>query len=340
MAWIWALLPTKRQKLNDDVVAPVDNASVPSQHQVVDPIKIVLDEPDLHDLIFQYLSGSDVKNLFTVSKSWNEAVSTSKTAMSKIKLVVNGIKLLSDTTLLLNSNRRYQNASFDFYSGIDIERKMLLLKRFSLSLVELSLSVDSRTSAKPPSELNFPKLKKLTVSTNLMDVATGFLEATTKQLEELQLIYEPMFAKDCLPVSAPPSSSFKILKLHKCNKKSFEYIIRELRSLKTLEVCAFEFDKIPHDSPDKNESITTLQLKYSSEIPRNVIRSMKNLQVIETSLCDKRAIVRILREGKNLKEIKIKYWNDRNDLQTFYNKLIRAHPSLPHGIKFEYKNDL
>jgi hypothetical protein len=104
----------------------------------IDPMEVIR-EPHLQDLIFQHLSGSDVKNIFILSKTWNQAASESSKAMSKITLKIVDYKKRipsKDVTLLLKSNRKYQNADIHLDCKTDINRKELLVKKF-VSVINL-----------------------------------------------------------------------------------------------------------------------------------------------------------------------------------------------------------
>jgi hypothetical protein len=153
--------PQKRIKLS----AEVEDSSL-------DPFKYL--HEDVHKLIYHHLDYEDVLTLFSVSPvspKWNRQTSESPAAMKKIKFVFSDKSSTSASprrvTAMLKSQRNYQNFKGTFRYSSNIDRKLLLLKRFSHSLVNLevvALLID--LSHHFPANLNFPKLKSLDVESS------------------------------------------------------------------------------------------------------------------------------------------------------------------------------
>ena len=123
-------------------------------------------------------------SFFEVSKEWNHVLSGSGVTMSKIKLNVveeRKSKLSrQDVTKILESNRRHQSLRCHFRFKGNIERKLLILDRFSQSLVDLSLESGDRVEdSKLFPKLHFPKLKRLKVSSNNIELIHKILQAAT-----------------------------------------------------------------------------------------------------------------------------------------------------------------
>jgi hypothetical protein len=307
---------------------------------VIDPIEVIR-EPLLQDLIFQHLSASDVKNLFTVSQTWNQAASESRKAMSKIKLDLNENRAecrsipLKDIRILLNSNRRYQNARFWFIRETNINRKILLLERFSLSLVDLQYFCDTKTAKYATSELHFPKLEKL-----LFFLATNSEQQFIRVLQGATVLKE-VYLNYCssMPVLMSVSSSLSSLKITMCYKEMFGYILTSFPNLRKFSVYGFLFSGI---SKFNNQSITELTLpgRYLP-LPNNVISSMKNLEFVNYRACIESDLRKILTEGKRLKRVNIKKWNQRENLTPIeiYETLMASDRTIPRNIEIVVTDD-
>jgi hypothetical protein len=295
---------------------------------VIDPIEVIR-EPWLQDLIFQHLTGSDVKNLFTVSKTWNQAASESSKALSKIKLNIIEYESYSGIAresirMLLNSNRRYQNAAFCFVRKTNFDRKILLLERFSPSLVDLNFSVGPRTAKfEFNSELHFPKLEKLDIETSSKQTI-GVLQGATV-LKELRFPDSSM-----LELMAVSSSLTTLEISRECSKEGFEYILTAFPSLKKFRVKEFspsflEIAKL------NNQSITEFSYDYKP-LPNNVISSMKNLEFMNCWCCEEPNLRKILTEGKRLKRVKINNWFEDTAPTEIYETLMASDPMILQNI--------
>jgi hypothetical protein len=326
-----ALTRAKRLKLQHEA----DRAN----EIVIDPIEVIR-EPLLQDLIFQHLSGSEVKNLFTVSKTWNQAASESSKAMSKIMLEVIECEIYSlaitrkDIGMLLNSNRRYQNVFFWFLYKTNFDRKILLLERFSQSLVDLEYSGGPRTANSTfSSELQFPKLEKLAVESDSEQQIIKVLQGATA-LKELQLEYY-----SSIPCLMSVSSSLTTLAISGCSKEEFEFILTAFPNLRDFQVGRFSFFEI---SKFKNQSIKEFSFGFGysyKPLPINIISSMKNLEITVCRSCNESNLRKILTEGKRLKKVKINYWTRKNlTPNKVYETLMASDRSIPRNIEITIRN--
>lgn len=123
-----------------------------------------LDE-NTREHIYQYLSGNDVLNLFLVSKEWNQLACKSSAAMKKIKLnfreTFHNNPSTQEVTAVLQSERQYQNVDTIFNYLANVGRKLLLLQRFSPSIIDLEFVFVRNVDDFLPPNLSFPKLKTL-----------------------------------------------------------------------------------------------------------------------------------------------------------------------------------
>lgn len=124
---------------------------------------------DLHELIFQHLTGKDVLRLSLVSPQWHDFTSNSKNCMKLIKLKVvwlHNISTHSKTErfeLIQKSLRKYQY--FYFYcnsNAIVIEECMNILKAHAKSVVSI-VSIDMISDVKVMNNIILPNLQSLSV---------------------------------------------------------------------------------------------------------------------------------------------------------------------------------
>jgi hypothetical protein len=150
---------------------------------------------DVHPLILQHLSGKEVLNLFTVSPECYQVIIDLPAALKKIKLRFRESSSddpsPQEVTALLNSARKYQNVNAHFRYLSNAGRKLLLLERFSQSIVNLDISIErNELLEKLPPSLSFPKLKSLDVTTSAQ-IIVKLLQASSK-LEKLAIGTENM----------------------------------------------------------------------------------------------------------------------------------------------------
>jgi hypothetical protein len=140
---------------------------------------------DIRDLVIQHFKVEDIKELTTVSKGWNQIIGGSSAAMKRIMLNVwdssSEQPSRPEVTALLKSNRKYQNLDLHLKFAANIKRKLMLLPKFSSSLVELDLRDDNKQLQKYlPEKLSFPKLKALWIGSNSVDFITMILKHENK----------------------------------------------------------------------------------------------------------------------------------------------------------------
>lgn len=158
--------------------------------RMLDPMLVIPNE--LHELIFQHLSGNDVLNASEVSRLWNQETLDSKACGKTFKININDIfKLpeIDELRLLKNSLRKYKHIHIRWdYLGSDGSKCWDLLKAHSqdietLSIVNLMLVYYSNAT------LELPKLTKLTIAhhTDWLNNPTYFLLKANNNLTCLTL---------------------------------------------------------------------------------------------------------------------------------------------------------
>jgi hypothetical protein len=152
-----------------------------------DPFSVV--HSDIYDLIIQHFKVNDIKQLTTVSKDWNRIIGGSSAALKRIMLNVDDFLSTKPTrskfTALLNSNRKYQNLSILLDSGANLKRKLMVLLKFSSTLVYLHVHGDSDGMEKNlPAILSFPKLEILTT----LSISVSFAKNILKDADGLKIL--------------------------------------------------------------------------------------------------------------------------------------------------------
>jgi hypothetical protein len=177
----------KKMKFSED---PAEAVDVPS----MDPM-VKLHEFHLQELILQHLNGREVIESMKVSQTWNEILSNSPKAMSKIQLKFAEQSAKNpppgEVTKLLQSERRYQYLNLNIVFRKNAERKLMLLQRFSPTLVNLKADVCWNVQQFAPKNLQFPRLKSLSMmgSTNwlLTKDSDSFLLSLSGSLTHLYI---------------------------------------------------------------------------------------------------------------------------------------------------------
>ncbi|KAL7015649.1 hypothetical protein ACKWTF_016571 [Chironomus riparius] len=97
--------------------------------------------------IIDLLTYDDIKNLFTLSKSWNNCIGTCGRSMKKIKLNITSfnlndvVKIITNTQIL---HRKYQHLQFSMsnYDSIIQHKCRIILNYYSDSIVSISTTCD------------------------------------------------------------------------------------------------------------------------------------------------------------------------------------------------------
>jgi hypothetical protein len=164
----------KKQKVDDEA------------QERLDPLQNAIQEHLLQELMFQHFTGNEVKQLFEVSKLWNEIASQSKKCGEKLKLKItieekdDAEKLASikrkrrkHSSLSLQSSKPYQELPetfpFDLIAAIGLnikELKVLCPMKFLVKILSLlrnleSLTVRGKITGNAAQPLQLPKLKEL-----------------------------------------------------------------------------------------------------------------------------------------------------------------------------------
>jgi hypothetical protein len=147
--------PAKKMKIEE----------ISDEKSIADPFVRVHEH--VRDLMLQHLTGREVLRSMKVSKDWNEIVAESRKCMSKVKLKIEEKTLkypsLEEVTALMESDRPYQHMKLRIRNVKNSGSMLLLLQRFSQSLVELDLKLgkQKRMIENLPENVTFPKLKLL-----------------------------------------------------------------------------------------------------------------------------------------------------------------------------------
>jgi hypothetical protein len=224
-----------------------------------DPFSVV--HSDIHDLVIQHFKFKDIKQLTTVSKGWNRIIGGSSAAMKRIVLKVHVVSSKkpsrSEVTALLKSDRKYQNMDVHLKFATNLERKLMLLSKFSSSLVSLQIqgyAFDLETNLLE----NFPKLESLSAAPITVTVAMKFIKDASK----LQ------------------SLSIDLIRPHEINEEFIEMLTKK-KTLKQLALRKIHEDFFSSASFRKPEfKLTSLTinhrmnyLNHISDIPRHNVNA-------------------------------------------------------------------
>jgi ABC-type antimicrobial peptide transport system permease subunit len=153
-----------------------------------DPFSAV--HSDIHDLVIQHFKGNEIKRLAKVSKGWNRIIGGSSAAMKRLVLKVHDVIVFQvsrrEVTAMLNSNRNYQHMDLCLNYATNIKRKLMLLSKFSSSLVNLKLGLIVRMEMTFPATLSLPKLESLCAAPITCSVAMKILKDADR-LQELSM---------------------------------------------------------------------------------------------------------------------------------------------------------
>lgn len=186
----------------------------PFEQQSLDPFERL---SDVHDLIYQHLSGKEVKKVSKVSSNWYNNIGSSIICMKKIVLkflIVSHVDPSpAEINAILASQRRYVNFEFSRPFFCNDPRSAESLKKFSSSIVDLKLSwaVGSVVDRIFDEPVAFPQLKSLEIGS---DVSVKLMEKlfTKSQLKTLTLItITPQILHMVLAI--PTLTAFKVLDL-------------------------------------------------------------------------------------------------------------------------------
>jgi hypothetical protein len=321
----------KRLKLQPQ--AKSSNQAESLDKTATDPLEKLV--PDVHDLIFQYLSASDVKNCFLVSKSWKQSLHNSRKTMLKFKFVMTGTKF-----------NPFPKEISEFLENLDVRGSF-------------------RSKLKFPCDLKFSKLKELKLSILGIEEVHSILRCTTDCLLELKIgwiKWKKLFSVPMPPITAKlvsldmsglnpdgdqqhlkdflstMSSSLKSLSIKCINHAVFEFIL-EMEALEVLEIDSRQLDLA---SGSKNRTITTLKLKkYFDPTRTNFsfvgLRAFENLQTLHLNWCYSDMLQNILRECRDGQEVRIGVWIGTNRPRDVYEDLIRHEEFIARNVTVLYK---
>lgn len=242
-----------------------------------DPFEMI-PVPLIHDQILQHVTGKEVKDLFQVCQEWNKIVSRSNSSMKKFQFMED---LTSPEKIegLLKSQRRYSDL-FCFIFDSNIQGKMLLfmllLEKFSLSLVKLEITILPRDFyGSAPRKLQFPKLKKLTLR--------SWSHELLPAIEINSLITFEFQSDDLSCVRAESISDFLKKQPHLKRLKitcSMPFALKELSLVFYSEMSPTARLNLYSSLRNMSDSLKTFQIsKFTPEVVQLVVNELPSLKV-------------------------------------------------------------
>jgi hypothetical protein len=146
---------------------PAANEFKISEEKRLDPFETALIE-DLQDLVFQHLTGKEVKKIYEVSPLWNEIASASKKCGDKLKLIIDdeGDSIRDKLQIISKNGRKYGSLWLGSTAFHDTPNTILLQ--------EIVAGLGS-------------SLKKLKITGSIKTSDVAILLKTLHNLEDLQL---------------------------------------------------------------------------------------------------------------------------------------------------------
>jgi hypothetical protein len=189
---------------------------------------------DVHPLMIQHFTGKEVLVLFRVSSKSYQVIRELPAALDKIQLRFRDLKSISSqvpfrkkVTALLESVRKYQNVKAEFKFLTNAGRKLLLLERFSQSLVSLTVTIEKEGFfSKLPVSLSFPKLKSLDIKASAQ-IILKLLEAAGN-LERLSIRPDDMDAE----VAACVMNQEKLKEMMLCGDREDFFAVHKMKDVK------------------------------------------------------------------------------------------------------------
>lgn len=258
------LSPTKKMKISEMTLDPF-------QHL----------KSDLHSLILDHFTGSDLLELSVISPEWNKIITCYEGFHKKIRLVVdeNAERELDDHTAD-NLSRAYQDLKV-----VRLFRRRSSVFKVLRNCAESLVSIDTRFDFEM-AEVVLPKLRQLSIRTNQF-FEDGLLNATT--------------ALTKLHISGINNFPFSIVECLKANE-----------GLKELELEAGASQQtFNHLSEKIGIKLTSLKLNYANfiygtDIERNFIQFLStqgSLTSIKLLNCDFALFNRVFNGMPNLRSI-------------------------------------
>jgi hypothetical protein len=291
--------------------------------------------------VIQHLTGKEVLDLFTVSLKCYQLISESPAALKKIQFCFRERSSenpsRSEVTAMLESDRKYQNMSADFRLLANAGRKLLLLERFSQSLVALKiLIVKQELLNKLPLSLSFPKLKSLDVTAPAQIVVKLLEAASEAQTLSDSLVHLKIFiVGHDLVGKPPPSSSFPKLKSLdvRASAQINAKLLQTAGNLEILRIETYEMDDEVIATVMKLESLKELKLRgnrddfFSKHSMKDAKFKLKALFTEDYRYISKQARINfdvfVLQSAETLKSFNV--WS-YEDINLAFNKL----PALEH----------
>jgi hypothetical protein len=327
----------------------------------LDPMENIL--PELHDLIFQHLTGSEMIKCSTLSTTWNKSFSTSRQAMSRIKVCL----LTSERWETSNIERRYKNARVVLQDEPEsCVVSFLKDKRITLHLENLELLGDWKLNLHFSQYVAFPPLKSLKMKGLGVQAVQTLLGLAPDCLRELEIELEVMpesllfFINPMPPLSAKitslnlqiclmvteglqpnvinflrsMSSTLKSLTVQRLVDDTFEFVLKEMKALEVLSIWDTQW-KVACDT--RNQSISTLELKKDEVIsffsPDVIaLETFQNLQTLKLDRCNTEILEKVLKQCKDGQRVEIKWCRGSQSPFVVYENLLHSDPSIPRNV--------
>jgi hypothetical protein len=240
--------------------------------------------------------------------------------------------LPQEVTKLLNSQRRYQKINLTNNYTANAARKLLLIERFSLSLVELDVDIGFKSVQKlVPQNLCLPRLKKFTATGRTKHLITANLKMP--KLTWLS-IYDREKGNELDSFLSRVSGTLIHLSLGFPSAHQIRFVVNQMQNLKSLRLNSFGVSlEIKGFTLQPNHSITNLILGLYSVHSQTLLKSFVNLIFYEVYILELNEAEWIIKNMMKLKLLKIGNATSKVEVHKLYKQLKSTKASINRNIK-------
>jgi hypothetical protein len=261
----------------------------------LDPFENALAEHLLQELMFQHLTGKEVKQIYQVSPLWDEIASDSKKCGEKLKLRINkkGDRIHDKLQIISKNKRKYGMLWLDMYSLVALQNTTLIqeiVAGLGSSLKALRIGGFMMTSDVVVLIRSLPNLERLNLETFLNDEPADLSPLLLPKLRKLDLrhpdkLWLGLFSKVSI------LEDFSIKGIKDTDLLLLENFVLRQEKLKNLYI-----DSSFETSPGR-------QYKIFSDLSRVKFR-LESIVLLGISI-DKDSAAKFFQQQVNLKKVRI-----------------------------------
>jgi hypothetical protein len=297
-----------------------------SEEKSLDPFENALAEYLLQELMFQHLTGDEVKKVHEVSTMWNDIAADSKTCGVKLRLTINrGGSIHDKLQIILKNKRKYGSLMINRGAMFNEHNTRLLqelvaglgtaLKEFwnigaSMKTTDISVLLKSLHNLE---ELRLPKMYD-------DDGSVHFSPLLLPKIRSVYLFDPTMSILDMFANVSTLEYFSLIFEINVTNVNDFENFILRQNKLKEL---------IIHEHRENQDH------QIFSDLSRIKFR-LESISLLGISI-DKDSAVQLFQQQQNLKKIRIQHFNEPNRIK--FREILRSIWTLPKLESVDYGDE-